>query len=121
MEAAAGFDHRPTADGLHQLLREGLRTAPGLAEATVTEVRVGLRPSTPDGRPVLGRLPAWANAYVATGHGAEGLLLGPYSATLVAHAVLGIDERPAGGPTEDPGLAARVLERYSPQRFAGNE
>ena len=30
MEAAAGFDHRVTADGVHQLLREGLRTAPGL-------------------------------------------------------------------------------------------
>ena len=40
MEAEAGFDHRPTADGLHQLLRECLRTAPGLAQAAVVETRV---------------------------------------------------------------------------------
>ncbi len=120
MEAAAGFDHRPTADGVHQLLRECLRTAPGLAQATVTEVRVGLRPSTPDGRPVLGRLPGWTNAFVATGHGAEGLLLGPYSARVVAHAVLGIEESPVPGHPGAPVLADRVLERYSPQRFTGN-
>ena len=44
MEAEAGFDHRPTADGVNQLLRECLRTAPGLAQATVVETRAGSRP-----------------------------------------------------------------------------
>ncbi len=88
MEARAGFDDRPTADGVHQLLRECLRTAPGLAEATLAEVRVGSRPATPDDRPVLGRIPGWSNVWAATGHGAEGLLLGPYSARLVASQVL---------------------------------
>ena len=39
-----------------------------------------------DDVPVLGRLPGWENAYVCTGHGANGLLLGPYSAHLVAGA-----------------------------------
>jgi D-amino-acid dehydrogenase len=110
MEADAGFDARPTAEGLHQLLREGLRTAPGLGPATVVETRVGLRPSTPDGHPVVGRLPGWGNAYVATGHGAEGLLLGPYSARVLADRILGAD------PSE--GSAAPLsLERWSSQRF----
>lgn len=108
MEAEAGFDHRPTADGVHQLLRECLRTAPGLASATVADIRVGSRPATPDGRPVLGRLPGWSNAFVATGHGAEGLLLGPYSARLVAASVLGEGAGPAG---PDP------LGLCSPARF----
>jgi D-amino-acid dehydrogenase len=117
MEADAGFDHRPTADGLHQLLREGLRAAPGLAQATVTEVRVGTRPTTPDDRPVLGPLPGWTNAYVATGHGTEGLLLGPFSALVVARAVLGSVDRAAdtGGA-----VASQVLDACSPARFAGN-
>ncbi len=110
MEADAGFDARPTADGLHQLLREGLRTAPGLGPATVIETRVGLRPSTPDGHPVVGRLPRWGNAYVATGHGAEGLLLGPYSARVLADRILGAD--PSGGSA-----ALRAVERWSPDRF----
>ncbi len=39
MEADAGFDERPTADGLHQLLREALLVAPGLSEASVVETR----------------------------------------------------------------------------------
>jgi D-amino-acid dehydrogenase len=121
MEAQAGFDHRPTAGGLHQLLRECLRTAPGLAEATVTEVRVGSRPATPDGRPVLGALPGWGNAYVATGHGAEGLLLGPYSALLVARAVLGVEATgPPGAESAGAEAAAQVFAMCEPGRFAGS-
>jgi D-amino-acid dehydrogenase len=114
MEAAAGFDHRPTADGLHQLLREGLRSAPGLAQATVVEVRVGSRPATPDDRPILGRLPGWDNVYVASGHGAEGLLLGPYSAKLVASAALGTEC--SADPAERQ-RSAGLLEQCSPARF----
>jgi D-amino-acid dehydrogenase len=115
MEAAAGFDHRPTAEGVHQLLRECLRTAPGLAQASVAEIRVGSRPATPDGRPILGRLPGWSNALVATGHGAEGLLLGPYSARLVASSVLG---DPYGAGASERATGSDVLAMCSPGRFA---
>ena len=89
VEPDAGFDARATADGMHQLLAEVLRLAPGLADATFVEVRAGLRPVSADDAPVLGALPGWANAFVCTGHGANGLLLGPYSARLVADLVVG--------------------------------
>jgi D-amino-acid dehydrogenase len=113
MEAAAGFDHRPTADGLLQLLRECLRTAPGLAQATVADVRVGLRPASSDGLPVVGRVPGWSNAYVATGHGAEGLLLGPLTARVLAGLMVG-----AGTAASPEGnVPTRMLERWSPGRF----
>jgi D-amino-acid dehydrogenase len=36
LEPKAGFDTRPTAAGVHELLHEGLRTAPGLADATIS-------------------------------------------------------------------------------------
>ncbi len=117
MEAHAGFDHRPTADGIHQLLRECLRTAPGLADATVVDVRVGSRPVTPDGRPVLGEVAGWSNLFVATGHGTEGLLLGPLSGRLVAHRVLGIV--PAAHDTGRPGTTDRLLGRFGMARFTG--
>jgi D-amino-acid dehydrogenase len=113
MEAEAGFDHRATADGLHQLLRECLRTAPGLAPASVLETRVGSRPATPDGRPIIGRVPGWSNVFVATGHGAEGLLLGPYTAQVVARMVLG---RQAPTP-EEQALVTDVLPVCDPDRF----
>jgi D-amino-acid dehydrogenase len=89
MEPEAGFDVRPTAGGIQGLLSEVVQLAPGIADATFVEVRVGLRPVSVDDAPILGPLPGVANAWVATGHGANGLLLGPYSAHLVARAMTG--------------------------------
>jgi D-amino-acid dehydrogenase len=84
-----GFDARSTAAGLGQLFAEGLRVSPGLADATFREVRVGLRPVSDDDQPILGPLPDAPNVHVATGHGANGLLLGPVSGRLVADAIAG--------------------------------
>lgn len=88
-EDDAGFDPRLTAAGVHEVLSEALRVAPGLGEATLLWQRVGLRPATPDGLPVLGQVPGQEGIYLATGHGASGLQLGPYSGALVADLVLG--------------------------------
>ncbi|HEY3833179.1 MAG TPA: FAD-dependent oxidoreductase [Acidimicrobiia bacterium] len=86
-----GFDARPTAGGLRQLFSEGLRVSPGLADATLLEVRVGLRPVSDDDLPIIGALEGAAGAYVATGHGANGLLLGPVTGRLVADLIAGAD------------------------------
>jgi D-amino-acid dehydrogenase len=88
-EPEAGFDVRPTAAGVRDLLRECVAIAPGLADATVTEVRVGIRPTSIDDRPLLGPVPGLTNVHVCTGHGANGLLLGPYSAALVSAQIMG--------------------------------
>ena len=108
-EAAAGFSVSVTAAGLHELLRECLTVAPGLNSATYLETRVGLRPTSADDRAVVGRLPGWGNAWVATGHGANGLLQGPYSARVLAHEMAGeaqpTDEAPLPG-SFDPGRFA---------------
>jgi D-amino-acid dehydrogenase len=84
-----GFDARATAAGLRQLFAEGLRVSPGLADATFREVRVGLRPVSDDDLPILGPVPDVEGVQVATGHGANGLLLGPVSGRLVADLVAG--------------------------------
>jgi D-amino-acid dehydrogenase len=106
-EAGAGFDARPTAAGLRDLLRECVAIAPGLGEATFSEVRVGLRPTSTDDRPILGSLPGWANVHVCTGHGANGLLLGPFSAALVASGITGTAPESASSPVPDPYRADR--------------
>ena len=64
-EPEAGFDVRPTAAGVRDLLRECVAIAPGLADATVHEVRVGLRPTSVDDRPVLGPVPGTDNGTCA--------------------------------------------------------
>jgi D-amino-acid dehydrogenase len=55
----------------------------------VREIRVGLRPASPDGLPLLGAAPAASNVYLAAGHGPTGLQLGPYSGKLIADLMLG--------------------------------
>jgi D-amino-acid dehydrogenase len=108
-EAGAGFSVRVTAAGLHELLRECLTIAPGLDGSTYLETRVGLRPTSVDDRAVVGRLPGWGNAWVATGHGANGLLQGPYSARVLAHAMAGLAQ-----PGDEPPLP----RSFDPGRFA---
>lgn len=88
-ETGSGFDPRLTAGGVAEVLGDALRIAPGLGGATVRELRVGLRPSTPDGNPILGPLPGCPGLWVATGMGPSGLTLGPHCGRLVADAVLG--------------------------------
>jgi D-amino-acid dehydrogenase len=104
-EHHAGFAVCETAGGVYEVLNEALRMAPELASAPLCEVRVGLRPATPDGLPVLGRVPQMENVFLATGHGASGLQLGPYSGALVASLVAG----------HEPALD---LSPFSPERFS---
>ena len=88
-ETGSGFDPRATAAGVREVLDEALRIAPGLAPATLLEVRVGQRPLSADGLPILGPVPGYAGLWLATGHGPAGLTLGPLSGKLVAEAAIG--------------------------------
>ncbi len=83
-EPSSGFAPHTTAAGIHKILGEALRVAPGLTEATIADIRVGLRPFTPDRLPILGPVPALGNIYIAAGHAGTGLQLGPYSGKLIA-------------------------------------
>lgn len=86
-ETGSGFAPHTTAAGVLEVLAEALRVAPGLAGAEIREVRVGLRPASRDGLPILGPVPGIDNLLLATGHGATGLQLGPYSGKVIADMV----------------------------------
>jgi glycine/D-amino acid oxidase-like deaminating enzyme len=88
-ETGSGFAPHTTAEGVRDVLDEALRVAPGLAKASVREIRVGLRPLTPDTLPVLGPVPGVRGVFLVTGHGPTGLTLGAYSGKLVAAQMLG--------------------------------
>ncbi len=88
-ETGVGFDFRPTAGGISQVLQEGLRLAPGLKTATLEEVRVGFRPMSKDGLPLLGQPSGISALFLATGLGRYGLTLGPYVGLLTAEMVVG--------------------------------
>jgi glycine oxidase len=81
------FDARVTAAGLHDLLDAALAVAPALASFAVVESWAGLRPGSPDGRPILGatRLDGY---YVASGHYRNGILLTPVTAQAMAELIV---------------------------------
>jgi D-amino-acid dehydrogenase len=97
-ETGSGFTPHTTTTGVRAVLDEALRVAPGLANAEVREVRVGLRPLTPDTLPVLGPVPGLRGVFLVTGHGPTGLTLGPYSAKVVAAQMLGTAPETDLGP-----------------------
>jgi D-amino-acid dehydrogenase len=88
-ENGSGFDFRATAGGVAEILREGLRIAPELKTATLEEIRVGFRPMTKDGLPLLGRPLSTTGLVLATGLGRYGLTVGPYAGLLAAKLATG--------------------------------
>lgn len=88
-ENDAGLDGRVTAGGVKEILTKALGVAPGLADSTVLETRVGFRPFTPGFLPVIGSLPGYEGLLVANGLGASGLTMGPYIGTQLARLALG--------------------------------
>jgi D-amino-acid dehydrogenase len=114
-ETAAGFSSTVTASGLLELLRECLTVAPGLAGAAYLFTKVGLRPTSSDDRPVVGALPGWGNVWVATGHGANGLLLGPYTASLLAAELADASAGKSGSAEASP---PRIPGELNPARFS---
>jgi D-amino-acid dehydrogenase len=104
-ETGSGFSPQTTAAGVAEVLAEALRVAPGLAGADIREIRVGLRPASRDGLPILGPVPAIAKLLLAIGPGAVGLQLGPYSGKVVAGMIV-------------HGAAETEIGRFSLARFA---
>src|SRR4051812_21578437 len=100
-----GFDTTVTAGAVHELLREGYRMLPELAELELVDATAGLRPGSPDNGPLIGE---WEDGVlVATGHYRNGILLAPITAETIA-AILAGDEPPAEALPFAPGRFARV-------------
>jgi D-amino-acid dehydrogenase len=89
-ESGSGFSYRQTAGGVRKVLDDALGIAPGLAGAALESVRVGFRPLSTTGRPVLGS--PMDGLVIATGLGASGLTLAPLTGAIAADLALG---RPA--------------------------
>lgn len=87
-ETGSGFDYRLTASGVKEVLEEALDVAPGLADSTLKEVRIGFRPAGSDILPLLGTVAGADGLVIATGLGASGLTMGPYVGTVAANLAL---------------------------------
>jgi glycine oxidase len=88
-EEDVGFDKANTDDGVAGLLQFAHRLIPSWQGAAVERTWAGLRPSTPDGLPYLGRVPALRNAFVAAGHFRSGIYLSPATAVVMSALIRG--------------------------------
>ena len=99
-----GFDRSLTPSGIGQLLTAAQALSNAAAGFPIQEMWTGLRPSTPDGLPVLGRS-ALSGLIYSTGHYRNGVLLAPITAEIITAL---IENRPPPMP----------LEAFAPTRFA---
>ena len=100
----AGYDLRPRAGVVHDLLRDAQALLPAVTEMELLEVSTGLRPGTPDNAPLLG--PTGTPGIVAaTGHYRNGVLLAPITADAIAAYVV-------------EGVVPTEIAAFDPQRFA---
>ena len=102
----AGFDRQPTSQAQNDIMEAVVRLAPALIDAPIRDLTACLRPSTPDGLPLIGAVAGWRNLYLSTGHLFKGVTLALVSGRSLAQLM-------AGGT---PDVA---LDDYSPARFAG--
>jgi glycine oxidase len=78
---------------------------PAARAASLSEVRVGLRPATADLLPIIGPLRSSPRVIMATGHYRNGILLTPLTAELVAKQII-------EGVT-DPAIAVTTPDRFA--------
>jgi glycine oxidase len=100
----SGFLKQTTAAAREELLQAAAELLPRLAGLPVERHWAGLRPGSPNGTPLVGRLPGVDNLYMNAGHFRNGVVLAPASARLLANLLL---QRP---PVLDPDL-------YRPELF----
>jgi D-amino-acid dehydrogenase len=79
--------------------------------------RAGIRPMTPDGMPIIGHLGDFDNVFVSTGHGMQGITLGPGSAMALTDLVLHGHQPEVLNPFT-PARFTRAVVRRSPQQAA---
>jgi glycine/D-amino acid oxidase-like deaminating enzyme len=90
----AGFNEQATLGGVRHLAAAVSRLFPGLEHAELESVRVGLRPRSPDGLPIVGASAQFDGLVYAAGHYRNGILLAPLTARVVADLIASGREDP---------------------------
>jgi sarcosine oxidase subunit beta len=104
-----GFDRRTTFEGMRTIASRIAPVIPALQRVPVIRTFGGLRPYTPDGLPILGKVAGLEGFIMAAGHEGDGIALSAITGELIADLI-------ATGRTQFP-LDAFRLERFRESRF----
>jgi sarcosine oxidase subunit beta len=99
-----GFDRRTTFTGIRTIASRIVPVIPALQRVPVIRTFGGLRPYTPDGLPILGKVAGLEGFIMAAGHEGDGIALSAITGELIADLI-------ATGRTQVP-LDAFRLERF---------
>jgi len=100
----SGYDRNSTYPGMEALMEQTARLIPAAANRHILRFYAGLRPSTPDGLPILGRAPELPGFIFANGHEGDGVALSPITGRHIADL---LTER----------ISEKDLIAFSPERF----
>ena len=101
----AGLDESTTTKGRDRIMSSAVKNIPSLVEGQLVIHTACIRPLSADRKLVLGAVPGLEGAYVATGGGRLGLMLGPAMAWLTAELIA-------------RGTTAVSLDEFDPGRFS---
>jgi glycine oxidase len=108
-EERVGFDRAPSTAARASILERVARVLPGMRRTRVLRQSAALRPSTPDGLPIVGAVGGWENAYLAVGGGRKGMLFSAGLGLAVAELVAtGATRVPVGPCSAERWIAASV-------------
>lgn len=83
-----GFDTTPNAEAQQTILEACFEIVPELADFPMVKQWAGLRPSSPNGVPYIGKIAEIDNLWANFGHFRNGLCMGPASARLLRQLIL---------------------------------
>ena len=101
----AGWDNANTPDGLGEIVANAVRIMPGLKKLSVIRTMSGLRPWSPDSKPLIGFVKDAPGLFMAAGHEGDGVSLAPATGKMAADMIL-------DGRTDVPAAAS-----FDPNRF----
>ena len=99
-----GFDKRTTFEGIRDIVRQAVSFVPVMKKVNFIRAMAGLRPSTPDGKMILGEHDRVRNFFTVAGHEGDGIALAPITGRIVSDLLCG-------------GKNDRALQELSPNRF----
>ena len=85
----AGFDRSVNPDVITAIVARALRFFPRLKSVHAIRTYAGLRPYTPDHRPIIAEADTVKGFCVATGHEGAGICLGPITGRLISQMITG--------------------------------
>ncbi|NLZ53912.1 MAG: FAD-binding oxidoreductase [Thermoanaerobacteraceae bacterium] len=101
-----GYNKNTTHRALRAVLKHAVKLVPALKDISIIRSFSGLRPYTPDGLPILGKVPRIQGFYMAAGHEGDGIALSAITGRLLCEVITN------GRPLIDIDMNKLSLERF---------